>query len=105
MNNDAIEYPKRTALILAIADHLEIPRDDIGELIYDAIESDPIHPYDTILDRDDADPRRTFIALLETLIGHDDDHDDARHDIDHATNNLDFCDDHPDTCATCCDDH
>lgn len=104
-NNDAIEYPKRTALILAIADHLEIPRDEIGELIHDGLESDPIHPYDTILDRDDADPRRTMIALLEALIGHDDDHDDARHDIDHATDNLDYCDDHPDTCSTCCDNH
>ena len=105
MNNDAIESPKRTALILAIADHLKIPRDEIGELIIDGLESDPIHPYDTILDRADADPRRTMIALLETLIGCDDDHDDARHDIDHATDNLDYCDDHPTICSTCCDDH
>lgn len=105
MNDTPIEYPKRTALILAIADHLEIPRDDIAELIMDAPESDPIHPYATILDRDDADPRRTFIALLETLIGNDDDHDDAIHDIDHATNNINPCDEHPDNCSTCCELH
>lgn len=105
MNNDAIQYPKRTALILAIADHLEIPRDDISGLIIDALETDPIHPYATILDADDADPRRTFLALLETLIGYDDDHDDAMHDIDHATDNIEYCEDHPANCATCCDDH
>lgn len=105
INDPAILYPKRTALIIAIADQIGFPRADLGELIFDALESDAIHPYETILDRDDADPRRTMIALLETLIGHDDDHDDARHDLDHALGTIDFCDDHPRNCATCCDDH
>lgn len=106
LNDPAIESPKRTALILAIADQLAIPHDEISEIILgDALESDPIHPYDALPDREGIDPKTTFIALIESLIGYDDDHDDAAHDIDHATNNINPCDEHPTICSTCCELH
>lgn len=105
LSDDAIENPKRTALIISIADHLQIPRDEISGLILDALDADEIHPYQTILDHSDADSERTFIALLHTLIGSDDDHDDAVHDVDHAVQSFDVCDEHPTVCSTCCDAH
>lgn len=100
MNNDAIESPKRTALIINLADHLGIDRSTIPDLIIDALEHDAIHPYDARPDI--ADPKITFIAMIESIIGYDDDHDDARHDLEHALDLIELCDDHG-NCTTCCE--
>jgi hypothetical protein len=104
ITDPAIESPKRTALIIAIANQIGFPLDELNELIYDALEHEPIHPYAASPDLAES-PRITMIAMLEALIGYDDDHDDARHDLDHALDTIDYCDDHPTNCSICCDLH
>lgn len=101
MNNDAIESPKRTALLISIAKEIGFPTDELADLTIDALEHDRIHPYDAMPDR--AEPRMTMIAIMHALIGSDDDHDDARHDLDHALNSTEPCSDHPsEPCDICC---
>jgi hypothetical protein len=110
LTDPAIESPKRTSILIHAAQTVNFPLSELPELVFDALEADPIESlfpiYTVAPDRDNADPRAFMIFMINTLSGSDDDHDYLRHDLDHALNLLDYCDDHPTVCATCCDaDH
>jgi len=100
MNEYEIEHPIRTNAIIAAAHALNIDDADLIGYAFDAIDEQDHHAYDAI-----NDPRITMILIINALSGYDDDHDDMTHDLSHATDMIENCNDHPDNCSTCCDDH
>lgn len=95
LTDTAIERPEITARIIESADALSIPRNEIAGLIIDAMSDEEAE--------DDA--RDEFFGVLADLLQSDEDYDIASHDVSHATNTLDYCDEHPNTCSECCDLH
>lgn len=101
MNEYELEHPIRITIVRAAAQALKIGDAELMTLALNAIDHCDMHAYDAL---DDAE--KSIMKLINSLVGSDDDHDDFTHDLSHALNDLDFCDDHPLNCSTCCDlDH
>lgn len=98
--DELIEHPMRTNAIIAAARALNISDDDLLTHAIDAIDEQDHHAYDAL-----NDARLTIIAIINALTGYDDDHDDMIHDLTHALDLIDYCDDHPTQCSSCCDEH
>ena len=101
MNEYELEQPIRIAAIIAAYDAIK-PDETLIMLAINSIDHTDLHAYDAFDDRD-----KTIMLLINALTGSDDDHDDFIHDLSHALNDLEPCDEHPHiNCATCCDlDH
>lgn len=104
-----IDNPKRAQIIIETAKIVGFPVDQLGALVFDALDADidtslfPI--YSVLPDADNADPRAFMIFFLHHMIGSDDDHDYISHDLDHLTDATEQCPEHAfSTCATCCDE-
>ncbi len=95
-----IENALRTNAIIAASRAMNITDADLIDYASDSLDEQQHHAYDAT---DNA--RLTIIMMMLALIGSDDDLDDLIHDLSHATDQLDYCTDHPTICASCCDDH
>lgn len=105
-NDPAIESPRRTRLIIATAEQIELDLSELPGLVFDALEFVPskILPYyDVALDSSDFDARKFMIYFLHAMSGSDDDCDDLAHDLEHALDMTEPCDEHDTPCSTCCE--
>lgn len=102
MNEYELEHPMRITIVRAAAQALKVGDAELMGIAVDAIDHCDMHAYDAL---DDAP--KSLTKLINALVGSDDDHDDFVHDLSHALNDLEPCDEHPHiNCATCCDlDH
>lgn len=118
ISDEAIEEPNRTGMIITIGRTLGLTNKDILNTAYEALDLNaqdtvarrenpqalsPLHPYSVAPDVDGVNLKMTLAAMIETITGYDDDHDDMTHDLEHAMGMTGACDVHTEQpCANCC---